>query len=115
MRTIPGCGKVDKLGRRKARTKTLLAVKRLCEMLASSPEELFPGFVRERLTGKSLVRQTTEMFVAWRAEVVQAVAMMVEQIDYYNFKDAVHGNLPRDEAYLKVWTAMRELQLSEKK
>ena len=53
LRTMPACGKVDIKGRRKADPRTKRAVGRLCELAGASPEELFPGYVREKLTGKA--------------------------------------------------------------
>lgn len=42
--------------------------------------------------------------------VAAAVARTVAGIDYPNFKTAVHGDSQRDRAYLRVWSAMHELQ-----
>jgi hypothetical protein len=42
--------------------------------------------------------------------VAAAVAQIVADIDYPNFKNAVHGDHNRDGAYLRVWSAMHELQ-----
>ena len=43
---------------------------------------------------------------AWES-VVQAEA---HDIDYTNFKDAVHDGTSRDPAYMRVWAAMRAAQ-----
>jgi len=55
----------------------------------------------------------------WRAVVTReqwkyAVAELAEGIDYPNFKDAVAGRQGRVRAktYLRVWSALRELQES---
>lgn len=37
-------------------------------------------------------------------------AKLVSQIDYDNFKNAVHGNPVRDRAYMRCWSAMNEAQ-----
>jgi DNA-directed RNA polymerase sigma subunit (sigma70/sigma32) len=60
---MPSCGVVQKDGRRHpGRKNSEEAVRRLCELCEASPEELFPGFVRERLTGKThTLRATVEV------------------------------------------------------
>jgi len=46
-----------------------------------------------------------------RKEIVaQAIAGITTEIDYDNFKDAVHGDVHRDRAYMGVWSAMHGLQ-----
>ena len=35
---------------------------------------------------------------------------LADNIDYTNFKSEVHGEPDRDNAYLKVWSAMHDLQ-----
>lgn len=35
---------------------------------------------------------------------------LIEDMDYSNFKDSVHGNRKRDAAYMRVWVAMSDLQ-----
>lgn len=42
-------------------------------------------------------------------------AALTADIDYTNFKAAVHGEADRDNAYLDVWSAMHELQRSRKR
>jgi len=39
-----------------------------------------------------------------------AVLSEAEDMDYTNFKSAVHGNTLRDHAYMNVWTVMRNAQ-----
>ena len=48
--------------------------------------------------------------VAEKGVVADAVAASTRGIDYSNFKNAVHGDPSRDNAYFEVWAAMRELQ-----
>jgi len=48
--------------------------------------------------------------VAEKRLVARALAQLAEEIEYTNFKAAVHGDPPRDDAYMDVWDAMRELQ-----
>jgi hypothetical protein len=51
--------------------------------------------------------------VATKHAVAQVLARQVTDIDYTNFKDAVHGDPQRDDAYLDVWSAMHGLQLDK--
>jgi hypothetical protein len=48
--------------------------------------------------------------VATKQAVAQVLARQVTEIDYTNFKDAVHGDPQRDDAYMDVWSAMHRLQ-----
>ena len=49
--------------------------------------------------------------VTARKEVVaQALARLTTEIDYDNFKNAIHGDVDRDSAYMDVWAAMHRLQ-----
>ena len=48
--------------------------------------------------------------VVKREHVAQVVAMLASDIDYPNFKNSVHGDWKRDETYMQVWAAMRDLQ-----
>jgi len=41
---------------------------------------------------------------------VKAVGGLVNEIDYDNFKSAVHGNRVRDRAYMGCWSAMHAAQ-----
>jgi hypothetical protein len=40
---------------------------------------------------------------------------LTADIDYTNFKDAVHGEPDRDSSYLEVWSTMNDLQRRRKK
>jgi hypothetical protein len=40
----------------------------------------------------------------------ELVARLVNEIDYDNFKSAVHGNPVRDQAYMRCWSAMNQAQ-----
>ena len=40
----------------------------------------------------------------------KAVETMTNEIDYTNFKNAVHDGTSRDAAYMRVWSAMASLQ-----
>jgi hypothetical protein len=48
-----------------------------------------------------------------RADFARAMARLVEELDYPNFKTAVHGDPRRDRAYGRVWSVMAELQEDE--
>jgi len=48
--------------------------------------------------------------VVKRKHAAVAIARMVDEIDYDNFKNAVHDDSPRDAAYMAVWTALSRLQ-----
>ena len=50
---------------------------------------------------------------ATKDAVAQALARQVADLDYTNFKDAVHGDPQRDSTYLDVWGAMHRLQLDK--
>lgn len=40
----------------------------------------------------------------------RVLARLAEEIEYTNFKGAIHGDPVRDRAYLRCWTAMRDAQ-----
>ena len=42
----------------------------------------------------------------------EIVVKEAENIDYTNFKNAVHDNTPRDFAYMQCWSALRRNQSS---
>jgi len=46
---------------------------------------------------------------------VKIAATLASDIDYTNFKDEIHGEEDRDVTYLKVWSAMNELQRKRKR
>lgn len=48
--------------------------------------------------------------VACKRTVARAMARIAAEIDYPNFKAAVHGDPARDSAYLDVWRAMNRFQ-----
>lgn len=77
--------------------------------------EHFLVTVQESAGVQCTVKETQDADYRYRASVEQsavakAVAKMVEDIDYPNFKAAVHGDMKRDAAYLRVWSAMHDLQ-----
>lgn len=45
-----------------------------------------------------------------QSDWVKVAAAIAADIDYTNFKSAVHGEANRDAAYMQVWSAMNELQ-----
>lgn len=45
-----------------------------------------------------------------RVVLVELMTTMVSELDYHNFKNAVHGDVDRDIAYMGVWGEMSELQ-----
>ena len=47
-----------------------------------------------------------------RSEVADVMFEIAEDIDYSNFKNAVHGEPDRDLAYMGCWRAMNHLQTS---
>lgn len=51
--------------------------------------------------------------VCRQEEFAGVVAELVNDIDYDNFKNAVHGNRVRDRAYMRCWSAMNEAQQCE--
>ena len=48
-----------------------------------------------------------------REDFARALVRLVEDLDYPNFKLAVHGDAGRDRAYGRVWSVMAELQEDE--
>jgi hypothetical protein len=61
------------------------------------------------------VRETPDRDYRWRLIVPKAVfaevvGALAAGIDYPNFKDAVHEGTSRDRAYMRVWSAMRDIQ-----
>jgi hypothetical protein len=48
-----------------------------------------------------------------RADFARVMVRLVEELDYGNFKLAVHGDPARDRAYGRVWSIMAELQEDE--
>jgi hypothetical protein len=48
-----------------------------------------------------------------RDDFARAMVRLVEDLDYPNFKLAVHGDPARDRAYGRVWSIMGELQEGE--
>lgn len=66
------------------------------------------------------VAHTPRNDYAWRADVPVAdwtriVAEEAADIDYANFKNAVHDGTARDDAYMDVWGAMRSAQLRDER
>ena len=45
-----------------------------------------------------------------RAQWCTVAGRLSNDIDYVNFKNEVHGEADRDDAYLAVWSAMNRLQ-----
>jgi len=45
-----------------------------------------------------------------KAEWVTAAERLAEDLNYTNFKDTVHGEFDRDQAYMNVWCTMLDLQ-----
>jgi hypothetical protein len=77
----------------------------------------FTGSCGRRQAGntKHVIKETENADYRFRTVasprlVADAVARTVAQIDYPNFKNAVHGDSQRDRAYMRVWAAMHELQ-----
>ena len=61
------------------------------------------------------IEHTPEADYAFRAELsaaerTRAVMEESDAIDYGNFKNAVHDGTARDDAYMAVWSSMRQLQ-----
>src|SRR5438874_2053133 len=48
-----------------------------------------------------------------REDFARVMARLVQELDYPNFKLAVHGNPDRDRTYGRVWSVMAELQEDE--
>jgi hypothetical protein len=47
---------------------------------------------------------------ATKKAVSEAIARQITDLDYTNFKNAVHGDPARDRAYMDVWAALHGLQ-----
>jgi hypothetical protein len=45
-----------------------------------------------------------------RAEWARIAAEEAEAVDYINFKDAAHDGTVRDDAYMEVWSDLRDAQ-----
>jgi hypothetical protein len=45
-----------------------------------------------------------------KAAFAELAAELVSEIDYDNFKSAVHGDPVRDQAYMRCWSAMHAAQ-----
>lgn len=50
---------------------------------------------------------------ATKNAVAQALARQITDLDYTNFKNAVHGDRDRDSAYMGCWSAMYRLQAAK--
>lgn len=64
---------------------------------------------------KPQIAETPNNDYRWRMDFkredwARVVKEEAENIDYNNFKNAVHDGTPRDDAYIDVWTAMRDAQ-----
>ena len=95
--------------RHKPQTDKLIVRARVREDL-----ERFVKLLDEIAGARHAIRETPRDYrfrtVATKEAVAQALARQVTDIDYTNFKDAVHGDPQRDDAYLDVWSAMHRLQ-----
>jgi len=101
LRKMPACGKIwASCGtlRRGQRETTRKAVLRLCEMAQSTPEDLFPGFVREKLNGKSRITQTTREIT-----FQQLTAVPRQQLTYEVPFDEIDANLDAVDTIGKLW------------
>jgi len=80
--------------------------------------ENFRNYVGEEARyGVGEIIETNNADYRWRctvlrASVADALVRITLDIDYDNFKDAVHGEVERDHAYMGVWRAMHNLQLA---
>jgi len=52
--------------------------------------------------------------VVGRKEWAKVATALAQDIDYENFKNEVHGEEDRDDAYLGCWSEMHELQQKRK-
>ena len=84
----------------------------VCERLAAAPPS-----PRLRRAGGVSVEPFEDLHADYRYRVVcpkgafaELVAELVGEIDYDNFKSAVHGNPVRDRAYMGCWSAMNQAQ-----
>ena len=50
---------------------------------------------------------------ATKKAVAEAMTRQINDLDYVNFKNAVHGDPQRDSAYMKVWSALYSLQAAK--
>lgn len=77
-------------------------------------------FSRERAAADMpAVISTATADYAYRVVVEKALwtrvaTALAADVDYTNFKDTVHGEADRDDAYYRIWSAMNELQRKRK-
>ena len=82
-------------------------LERLIGAMTKEERELLCGNPKVEITPNADYRYRTEIRKVVFAELVRETA---EDIDYPNFKDAVHDGTNRDWAYLNVWQALRREQ-----
>ena len=78
-------------------------------------ENLFAFAAKELKIALPAIISTPQADYAYRVVVERTVwiklaSALAEEIDYCNFKDEVHGEHDRDDAYLGVWSEMHQLQ-----
>lgn len=72
--------------------------------------------VLDEVTGsKHSLKETPDGDYAFRTTatkkaVAEAITRQINDLDYVNFKNSVHGDADRDSAYMSVWSAMYGLQ-----
>jgi len=80
--------------------------------------ENFVAILDEVTGSKHAVKETPDGDYAFRTTatkeaVTQALTRQINDLDYANFKNAVHGDRDRDSAYMSVWSAMNGLQMDK--
>jgi hypothetical protein len=91
---------------------------RLIQVRARIEDDLegLTGFVRNKVGAElPTIISTPNADYAYRVVVAEALwvkiaSALANDIDYANFKDEVHGEDDRDAAYMKIWSAMNDLQ-----
>lgn len=77
--------------------------------------ESFIALLDEVTGSKHTLKETPDGDYAFRTTatkkaVAEAITRQINDLDYVNFKNAVHGDPQRDSAYMGVWSAMYGLQ-----
>ena len=77
--------------------------------------EQFVSVLDEIGGGQHKIKETPDgdyrfRVTAKKETAAQAIARITTDIDYDNFKNAIHGDPARDRAYMGVWSAMHGLQ-----
>jgi hypothetical protein len=80
--------------------------------------EQFVALLDEVSGSKHAIKETPDGDYAFRTTatkkaVAEVLSRQVNELDYTNFKNSVHGDPDRDSAYMSVWSAMYGLQVAK--